>query len=140
MEKRKVNAVIERAKDGTFSIYTDCDDLDYLVTGTGKTLAEAKKIFMGGYDDTRNYFKSEGKEFEEVEFSYKYDFVSFLAYYTQVFSLAGLSRLTGINPQQLSHYATGRRNPSAKTMERIDKALHTFSQDLASFSFVQAPQ
>ena len=36
MEKRKVTAVIERAGDGTYSIYMDADDMDYLVTGTGK--------------------------------------------------------------------------------------------------------
>ena len=138
MEKIQVNAIIERAKDGTFSIYTDNDKLPYTITGTGKTLEEAKQVFLGGYNDTREYFKSEGKRFQEAQFAYVYDFASFLAYYTQVFSLAGLSHLTGINPQQLSHYATGRRNPSAKTMQRIDTALHSFSQDLASFSFVHA--
>ena len=135
MDKRKVFAIIERAKDGSFSIYTDDDSLGYLITGTGKTLEEAKRIFEGGYSDTREYFKSEGKDFEEVDIAYKYDFVSFLAYYTQVISLAGLSHLTGINPQQLSHYATGRRNPSKKTIQKIDTALHSFSQELASFSF-----
>ena len=136
MGKRKINAIIERADDGTYSIYSDADDLDYLITGTGKTVSEAKKIFEGGYEDTRRYYAKEGKPFTEVEMVYKYDMASFLAYYSKVISLAGLSRLTGINQQQLSHYVTGRRNPSPKTVAKVEDAIHLFAQDLASVHFV----
>ena len=136
MGKRKIDAIIERADDGTYSIYSDADDLDYLITGTGKTVSEAKKIFEGGYEDTRRYYAEEGKPFTEVEMVYKYDMASFLAYYSKVISLAGLSRLTGINQQQLSHYVTGRRNPSPKTVAKVEDAIHLFAQDLASVHFV----
>ena len=132
---RKVNAIIERAGDGTYSIYSDAEDLDYLVTGTGKTVDEAKRIFEGGYEDMRHYYAKEGKPFTEVEMVYKYDMASFLAYYSKVISLAGLSRLTGINQQQLSHYVTGRRNPSPKTIAKVENAIHLFAQDLASVHF-----
>ena len=111
MATRKVNAIIERANDGTYSIYMDADEMDYLVTGTGKTVSEAMNMFIGGYEDMRRYYEEEGKAFEEVDFDFKYDMASFLAYYSKIFSLAGLSRLTGINQQQLSHYVTGRRHP-----------------------------
>ena len=136
MGKRKIDAIIERADDGTYSIYSDAEDLDYLITGTGKTVSEAKKIFEGGYEDTRRYYAEEGKPFTEVEMVYKYDMASFLAYYSKVISLAGLSRLTGINQQQLSHYVTGRRNPSPKTVAKVEDAIHLFAQDLASVHFV----
>ena len=136
MGKRKIDAIIERADDGTYSIYSDAEDLDYLITGTGKTVSEAKKIFEGGYEDTRRYYAKEGKPFTEVEMVYKYDMASFLAYYSKVISLAGLSRLTGINQQQLSHYVTGRRNPSPKTVAKVEDAIHLFAQDLASVHFV----
>ena len=124
MEKRKVTAVIERAGDGTYSIYMDADDMGYLVTGTGKTVDEAMTMFKAGYDDMRKYHAEEGKEFEEVDFDYKYDMASFLSYYSKILSLAGMSRLTGINQQQLSHYVTGRRNPSAKTIEKMQAAYN----------------
>lgn len=137
MEIKNVEAIIERAKDGTYSIYTDADELGYLITGTGKTVTEAKRCFEGGYSDMKRYYEEEGKAFQEIAWTYRYDMISFLAYYSNIISLAGLSRLTGINPQQLSHYATGRRNPSPKTLEKIETALHDFSQDLASFSFAQ---
>ncbi len=136
MEKRKVTAVIERAGDGTYSIYMDADDMGYLVTGTGKTVDEAMTMFKGGYDDMRKYHAEEGKDFEEVDFDYKYDMASFLSYYSKILSLAGMSRLTGINQQQLSHYVTGRRNPSAKTIEKMQAAIQRFGKDLSTVHFV----
>jgi hypothetical protein len=136
MEKKIVNAVIERAKDGTYSIYMDDDTVDYLVTGTGNTVEEAKSVFMGGYDDMRRYYVKQGKAFKEVVFDFKYDMASFLSYYSKILSLAGLSRLTGINQQQLSHYVTGRRNPSPKTVEKMQTAIHHFAQDLNTVKFL----
>lgn len=136
MTEKKVNAIIERASDGTYSIYMDDESLDYLVTGTGKTVEEAKKIFLGGYEDTKRYYAKKGKSFVEVEFNFKYDMASFLSYYSNVLPLAGLSRLTGINQQQLSHYLTGRRNPSPKTKEKMQDAVHTFAKDLEAVQFV----
>lgn len=132
---RKVNAVIERAGDGTYSIYSDADDLSYLITGTGKSVEEAKQCFAYGYADMRRYYEKEGKPFEEVEMCYVYDMASFLSYYSKVLSLAGLSRLTGVNPQQLSHYVTGRRNPSPKTVKKIMDAIHAFGHDLSTVQF-----
>ena len=65
---RKVKAIIEQASDGNYSVYMDADDMDYLVTGTGKTEEEAIKCFKDGYEDTKRYYAEEGKTFEEVEF------------------------------------------------------------------------
>ena len=136
MIMRKVNAIIERAGDGNFSIYSDADDLSYLITGTGKTVDEAKKCFEDGYEDMRRYYEKEGKPFTEVEMVYQYDMASFLEYYTKAFSLVGLARITGINQGQLSHYVTGRRTPSARTKEKMQKAIHAFAEDLSTVNFV----
>lgn len=133
---RKVNAIIERASDGNYSIYSDADDLDYLITGTGATVEEAKRCFEGGYEDMRRYYAEEGKPFTEIEMVYQYDMASFLAYFTKAFSLAGLSRITGINQGQLSHYVTGRRIPSARTKEKIQRSIHAFANDLSAVRFV----
>lgn len=136
MTKRKVYAVIERAGDGTYSIYMDAENMGYLVTGTGKTVEEAKQVFLGGYEDTKRYYEAEGKSFDEAVFEFKYDMASFLSYYSKVLSLAGLSRLTGINQRQLSHYLTGRRNPSTTTKDKMQAAIHRFAHDLDTVQFV----
>ena len=132
---RQVKAVIERASDGNFSIYMDADDVSYLVTGTGATVEEARKVFNGGYEDMKKYYEEEGKEFEEVEFVFQYDVASFLQYYAFAFSLAGLERITGINQKQLGHYVSGYRNPSPKTKQKIEEGIRKFSEELSAVSF-----
>lgn len=136
MDKLITKAVIERASDGTYSIYMDDDNADYLVTGTGKTVEEAKRVFIGGYEDMKRIYKEDGKKFQERQFEFVYDMASFLEYYRKVFSLAGLSRITGINQQQLSHYVTGRRRPSKKTVSKMNSAIHSFANDLSTVQFV----
>jgi transcriptional regulator with XRE-family HTH domain len=51
-------------------------------------------------------------------------------------SLAGLSRITGINQGQLSHYMTGRRNPSKTTINKIQNSIHAFASDLGKVAFL----
>ena len=131
---KQVQAIIERAADGTYSVYMDAD-MDYLITGTGKTAEEAIQCFKDGYEETKRFYAEEGLAFEQVEFAFKYDMASFLSYFSKAFSLAGLSRITGINQGQLSHYMTGRRTPSAKTVEKIQNSVHAFAKDLESVTF-----
>ncbi len=56
---------------------------------------------------------------------------SFLDSYSDKISLAGLGRLTGINPKQLSHYLNEKRNPSPKTVKKIEAALHEFGKEIS---------
>ncbi len=133
---RKVNAIIERANDGNYSVYMDAENVSYLITGTGTTAEEAISNFKINYDDMKSYYARKGKKFEELEFNYKYDMASFLSYFSKAFSLAGLSRITGINQRQLSHYVTGRRHPSAKTVEKMQDAIRSFGNDLSTLRFI----
>ena len=129
---RKAKAVIERAGDGTYSIYSDADDLTYLITGTGNSLKEAKQCFEDGYLDMKRYYKEEGKVFTEVEMYYVYDLGSFLSYYAKVISLAGLAKLTGIKIPQLKLYITGKNTPTPRTTKKILDRIHAFAEDLAT--------
>lgn len=133
---RKVSAIIEMASDGNYSIYMDAEGMDYLVTATGASSKEAMEDFKRGYDEIKSTYERDGKAFEEVEFDFKYDMASFLSYYTQAFSLAGLSRITGINKGQLSHYATGHRKPSRSTIAKIQSSIQAFAKDLSQVHFV----
>ena len=47
-------------------------------------------------------------------------------------SIAALSRATGINQRQLSHYANGVRNPRPKQRERIVEGCHKIGTELLS--------
>ena len=71
MKRKIVDAIIEQASDGNYSIYMDDDDMSYLVTGTGKTVEEAMECFMDGYKDTKAYYAEVGKPFQEAIFVFK---------------------------------------------------------------------
>lgn len=129
----KISVLIERGKDGTYGAYIDGDNpLECGITGDGNTAAEAMNDFMAVAES----FKKDGYIPDNVEFEFSYDMTSFLNYYSQVLTLAGLSRLTGIAQGQLSHYVTGRRHPSAKTVEKMQKAINNFGKDLSTVHFV----
>lgn len=134
---KKVRVFIERASDGYYSAYMpDEDNLSYGITGIGSTIEETMKDFNAAYAGMKAYYEQEGKLFEEVSFEFSYDIPSFLSYYSNKISLAGLERITGVAQGQLSHYVTGRRNPSKKTVEKIQSALQQFGKELSNVHFV----
>ena len=77
-----------------------------------------KMISLLAYDEIKKICIEEGKSTHDLVFDFKFDVASFLEHYSKILSLAGLERLTGINQGQLSHYVTGRRKPSHKTVEK----------------------
>lgn len=134
---KKVRVFIERASDGDYSAYMpDEDNLSYGISGTGHTIEETVKDFNDAYEGMKAYYAQEGKLFEEVAFEFSYDIPSFLSYYSDKLSLAGLERITGVAQGQLSHYVNGRRNPSKKTAEKIQAALQQFGKELSNVHFV----
>ena len=109
-----VTVNIELGNDGTYGAYIAGDNpLGFGVIGEGNTVNEAKEDFLNVFN------------------AYKAD-----AYYSKRLSLAGLERITGIAQGQLSHYVTGRRKPSKKTVEKIQDALHAFGNELSHVNFV----
>ncbi|MDO8927884.1 MAG: helix-turn-helix transcriptional regulator [Bacteroidota bacterium] len=137
MERKLKNVVIERGLDGTFSAYIENNNLTFALLGEGSTVESTIEDFMIGRDEMKELYKELGKPFpENLEFVFKYDTASFLAYYSKVLSLAGLGRLTGVAQGQLSHYVTGRRKPSHKTVEKIEKSLHEFAAEISQLQLV----
>jgi len=134
----KVKAFVEMGVDGTYSVYVDLEDktLNYGIHGNGNTAKEAMDDFISAYEAMKKFYLKEGKHFVEAVFDFHYDTVSFLGYYTNYFSLAGLSRLTGINQRQLSHYLNGVRHPSKQTIRKIDRSINTFAKNLSQVQFV----
>ena len=72
----------------------------------------------------------------EYELVWKFDTESFLQYYGDILTLTGLQKITGINSKQLSHYATGYRKPSPKTVSRIQAGITRFAEMLNHVSLM----
>ena len=136
----KLNAVIEKGKDGTFDVHYDVEQenpYSFSLLGQGNTVEEAIEDFYVSRDEIKEYYQEIGKEFpENLEFEFRYDMASFLDSYSDKISLAGLGRLTGINPKQLSHYLTRKRNPSPKTVKKREAALHEFGKEISRVHFI----
>ena len=135
MSSKKINVVIERGIDGSFSAYIADDNCEFDCIGEGKSVEETKADFMKAVGEMQEVYAEEGSKFPDVEFDFIYDMASFLNYYAYAFSLAGLARITGVNQGQLSHYVTGRRRPSKSTVEKIEQSLHDFANEIGQVKF-----
>ena len=125
-----ITAIIELASDMSFSIsYERPEGLDFV-------LADAKAEFFEMLEEYKQEYEEEGKAWPNLHFSFRYDVASFLNFYSKVFSLAGIARLTGINQRQLSNYLNGHRNASPATTQKIAEAIHHLGRELQQMEFV----
>jgi len=132
---KTIEAIIERAKDGTFSVYCNSE----MFSGMGNT-AEAAKLNMRQQMD---FFKKTAiedgfsyPEFldEDFDIVYKFDTESLLQYYSGILSLSGLEKITGIHQKQLWNYLHRKSKPRKAQIEKIEKGLHALGSELISIS------
>jgi len=104
---------------------------------TAATLADMKKNIndaiefhietsMENSDPIPDVFKGE----YELEFIISTE--ALLNAYSDIFTKAALSRITGINERQLWHYASGMRKPRPAQRKRIEDGLHRLGNELLS--------
>lgn len=127
----KIKAIIETGKNLDFDIYTDDDTLGFMLLGQGNTIEEAKADLMRSKEEMKSAYIEAGEsfDFDNIEFEFVFDTVSFLRH--SPFTLTGLQKITGINSKQLSHYVTGHRKPSPKTVQRIREGVSQFAETLS---------
>lgn len=131
----KATVIIERNDTGLYSAFLEDNSFSFGLNGQGVSVDEAIGEILVAYDELKEMMQEEGKSVPNLEFEYKYDMASFLGQYSKVLSLAGLERLTGVNQGQLSHYITGHRKPSKKTVEKIEKSLHRLGEEICRVQF-----
>ena len=133
-----VKAFVERGNDGSYGVYVDLDDntLNYGIFGEGKTAKEAIDDFNISYTEMKASHEEDNIPFVEAEFEFVYDIPSFLDYYSKIFTKSGLGKLMGVNPVQLTHYVSGFRKPSEKTIKKMDDAIHRLADELNQVHFV----
>jgi predicted RNase H-like HicB family nuclease len=127
-----IEAIIERAKDGTYNIYCT----EEIFSGAGDSIDAAKDDLLRQMQFYKETALAEGFKypaFLDGEFSvlYKVDMASLLRFYVNsgIFSLAGVSKLSGINQKQLWSYVNGTKPRKAQT-ERLEKGFRTLTKDL----------
>ncbi len=104
---------------------------------TADTFDELKNTIKDGFDSHINVMASKGKKMplwllnKKYDFEYKYlDAASMLNAYTPYISLAAISRVSGINQNQLSQYANGLKKARPNQIKRIMEAIHKIGKQL----------
>ena len=129
---RTIEAIIERASDGTYDVYCAKE----IFSGVGKTIEEAKqdmKDQMVFYKETAIQEGFKYPEFldEDYEIHYTVDSLSLMKYYVTsgFFSLAGMEKITGINQKQLWSYLHGTKPRKAQS-SRITAGFEKLRNEL----------
>ena len=131
---RKCTVFIEKSEYG-YSAYIGDTPLEFGCIGEGKTVEETIEDFLGTFEAMKQDYISAGNEFEEVDFDFRYDTASFLSEYAGIFSLSGLEKITGVSQAQLGHFLHGRRKPSRKTIDKIQRGVDRFAKELTAIKF-----
>lgn len=132
---KKIEAVIQRAKDGFYSVHCTTE----MFSGGGNTAEEAKNDMleqMKFFKETSIQDKYSYPAFLDHEFEivYKFDTDSLLEYYSGILTLSGLEKITGIHQKQLWSYLHGKSKPRKAQVEKIENGLHRFGNELISIS------
>lgn len=72
----------------------------------------------------------------DFELKFKIDAATFINYYSNIFTKAALSRITGINERQLWHYAAGVHKPRKQQLDKIQKGIQALTKELSSISLL----
>ena len=125
--------IIEKSKD-SFDAYSDnCDGIyaaGESVDAVKADTLEAIRLIKKNLPEERWPKQIRG----DFEIEWKFDVPSFLEYYSNFISLAGMERMTGINQKQLSNYLNHRSVPRAKQADRILSGIHRFACELLSIT------
>jgi predicted RNase H-like HicB family nuclease len=132
---KQIEAVIERASDGTYSVYCK----EEMFAGMGATSEDAKNNMMEQMWFYKQTAIKDGFEYpafldDEFEVVYKFETKSLLEYYSGILSLSGIEKITGIHQKQLWSYLHTNTIPRRKQVEKIEYGLHTLGKELSSIS------
>ena len=132
------------AKIGILVDYTDNfaaspinEDIACLVTA--HSFPELQKEMESALRDHIAWMKQDGDvipaEFEgEWEFDWQFTVRALLHYTDKLVSKAAIAKATGINQQQLTHYASGYRIPRPAMRARIIEGIHKIAGQLSAIS------
>lgn len=102
---------------------------------TAATLSEMKKNIKEAIEFHVESSLEDGDTIPEVfkgeyELVFRLSIEALLNAYSDIFTKAALSRITGINQRQLWHYASGMRKPRPIQRKRIEEGLHRLGNEL----------
>lgn len=132
---RVITIVVEKANDGYFWCRT-AEEINgnTMLSGCGKTVADAKRDLLECYKEAKADAEESGEVFEDVEFTYTFDLVSFFNYFSFL-NVTDIAKRAGINPSLMRQYASGLKNAGEKTYNRLAECISNITKELTAASF-----
>lgn len=130
---KKIKVLVEWSGDN-FSAGTG--EINGVVFATGKTLDEVKKNFADAFQFHIEGALEDGDKLPAyvVKGKYKLDYdlqaSAMLHMADGLITRSALSRVTGINEKQLSHYLTGHRKPRPEQNEKIAAGIVNINKQI----------
>lgn len=127
-------ALIEKGKDGTYSVYTA--GIGAVIVGEGATVAEAKADFELALQEYHAFYKEKGEEAPEdfsEGFVYKYDIASVFNYFDFI-NVSKFAKRAGINSSLLRQYKAGDTYISESQAQKIQQAFREVGAELSAIS------
>lgn len=129
---KKLQVIVEYAGDN-LSAYIN----DLPIVSVGKNLNDIKHNITDAIQVYKESCSELGVETSDLlkgdyELSFVIDATTFINYYSNIFTKAALSRITGINERQLWHYAAGLHKPRKRQLERIQRGVQSLTEELNS--------
>ena len=138
MEEKKIIKVYVEWTDKNFCASLS-DNVPGSIVVTAKNIIELKREVAETLKFHVEGMLADGDEVPqwlvEGNYEFDYDYLSAAALIKACepyASLAALSRATGINQRQLSHYANGIRHPRPEQRKRIVEGMHKIGRELLS--------
>lgn len=124
---KKINVTVEKTRTG-YSAFAE----DLAVFSTAKDI---NTLYKNLIEALNLYLEESGYYVEQSNIKLNLDLQQFFQYY-RVINANFLALRIGMNPTLLSQYVQGRKNPSAKQIDKILNGIHAIGKELAEIRFV----
>ncbi len=119
--------------DNNFEAYTENDDIACVTVGD--TLEEVKQNMIEALEFHRDGLLEDNFELPlelqgEIVPEWKLSTSALLHYTDGIISRKAIAKVAGINIQQLTHYASGLKNPRPAMQRRILDSIHQIGREL----------
>ncbi|WP_195360329.1 pilus assembly protein HicB [Odoribacter splanchnicus] len=133
----KILAIVEKGKDGLYSIYTEAEIAGHSFGGFGESVEFAKKDFMESIQEAKEMITTERgstpEEFTDLKVEFKYDLESFFNYFDWI-NASKFAAYAGINESKMRQYKTGAAFAGEKTTNKILNAIKKLGAELSAAS------
>jgi predicted RNase H-like HicB family nuclease len=132
---KKLKVIVCKANRGVSAHLPEVDG--YVIARD--TVAKLKRDLREGLRfHIEGLYPEEHREWMDGEYEFEFvfrDIASLIEAYGDFINQSSLARITGINEGQMRKYVSGVKQPSKKTLERIETGVKQYASELQSVSF-----